>query len=186
MNLANWAAYALTIFLAAVASRQVSADELEQGIRYTCSSSLVEIESIWKDGGGAENPFAESDTEKAALWNIDRLQRPLPIIKICQLGKHKITTVISKLCGSGNGEIAPSAAMYVDDQVSVNKGHVVAIGRDGLLANGNAHPFVEARVFGSDCGPSSEEAFSKIVVRVAKSGEKEAATDDTPLVVEMK
>ena len=174
---------ALLLFLIVV-SKQVFSDELEQGIRYACSGDAVEVESIWKDSGGAENPFKESDTDGAALWNVDRLQRHLPIIKTCQIGKHRIMTVISKLCASGNG-IAPSAAMYVDDQVSVNKGHIVVIGRSGI-ADGSSHPFVEARLFGSDCGPSSDEAFSKIVVRVAKSGEKEAPAADTPLVVEMK
>ena len=71
------------------------ADELEQGIRYSCPSSEVRLESIWKDDGGQENPFNESDTETAALWNIDRLRRKLPILKVCRLGKHRITTVIS-------------------------------------------------------------------------------------------
>lgn len=74
------------------------ADELEQGIQYSCSSSEVRLESIWKDGGGQGNPFNESDTETVALWNIDRLRRKLPILKVCQVGKHRITTVIFKQC----------------------------------------------------------------------------------------
>src|SRR5258708_29741589 len=160
------------------------ADQLEQGIQYSCSSTEVKLESIWKDGGGQENPFKESDTETAALWNIDRLRRKLPILKVCQVGRHKITTVIFKQCASGNG-IGPSAAMYVDDQVSVIKGSIVAVGRSGVADSGT-HPFVEARIFGSDCGPSTDESFDSILVRQSRPGEKVRPPEETPLIVEMK
>jgi len=160
------------------------ADELEQGIQYSCSSTEVRLASIWKDGGGEENPFSESDTETAALWNIDRLRRKLPILKVCLVGKHRITTVIFKQCASGDG-IGPSAAMYVDDHVSVINGNIVAVGRSGVAGN-RTHPFIEARIFGSDCWPSDDESFDAITVRLAKPGEKEASPKDTPLIVEMK
>ena len=161
------------------------ADELEQGIQYSCSSSEVKLESIFRDGGGDENPFNELDTETAALWNIDRLRRKLPIIKVFHVGKHRITTVIFKQCAVHDGGISPSAAMYVDDEVSVNKGNIVAVGRSGV-PDSRTHPFIEARIFGSDCGPSDDESFNSILVRVAKPGEKEASPEDTPLIVEMK
>jgi hypothetical protein len=176
--------YVSIALLVAFSSQDSVADELEQGIQYSCSSTEVRLESIWKDGGGQENPFNESDTETAALWNIDRLRRKLPILKVCQVGKHKITTVIFKQCASGNG-IGPSAAMYVDDQVSVGKSGIVAVGRSGVADSGT-HPFIEARIFGSDCWQSTDESFSAILVRLAKPGEKEAQPKDTPLIVEMK
>src|SRR5579863_3428304 len=95
--------YVAIALLVTVSNQDSVADELEQGVQYSCSSTEVRLVSIWKDGGGQENPFNESDTEAAALWNIDRLRRRLPILKVCRVGKHKITTVISKQCASGNG-----------------------------------------------------------------------------------
>jgi hypothetical protein len=41
-----------------------------------------------KDGGGQDNPFKESDTEADAIWNIDRLHRKLPILKVCVVVKQ--------------------------------------------------------------------------------------------------
>jgi hypothetical protein len=154
-----------------------SADELEQGIRYSCSSTEVKLESVWKDGGGQNNPFKESDTEGSALWNIDRLHRELPILKVCMVGKHKVTAVIFKQCVAGNG-IGTSAAMYIDKEVSV--------GQLGAAAADGSHPFIEAQIFGSACASSSDEFFNEIVVRLAKPGEKDAPAGDTPLIVQMK
>jgi hypothetical protein len=164
-------------FLAAISNQDSVADERERGIQYSCSSSEVKLESIWKDGGGQDNPFKESDSETAALWNIDRLHRQLPILKICMVGKHKVTAVIFKQCVSGNG-IGTSAAMYVDKEVS--------IGKLGAVAVDGSNPFIEAQLFGSTCAPSSDEFFNEIVVRLARPGEKKAPAGDTPLIVQMK
>jgi len=176
--------YSAIASLALIFTQRCQADELEQGIKYSCSSTEVKLESIWKDGGGTENPFHESESEHTALWNIDRLRRPFPILKVCQVGIHKITTVISKQCVSGGG-ISPSAAMYVDDQVSLGDSGIVVVGRSGL-ADDKTHPFIEARIFGSDCENSTDAFFSTIRVRLAKPGEKQAPRADTPLIVEMK
>jgi hypothetical protein len=157
--------------------RTASADELEQGIQYSCSNTELKLQSTMKDGGGEKNPFDEMDTPNAGLWNIDRLKRKLPIVKICLLGKHKLTAVIFQQCVGGGG-VAPSAAVYADTEVTIDK--------SGAIISTGAHPIVEAKIFGTSCWQSTAAHFTEISVRVSGLGEKDLLANEPTLIVQMR
>src|SRR2546427_479565 len=84
--------------------------------RYICdpTKGVLRITSGFESGGGADDPYQQSNKEHTALWNYDRLREPLPIIKACPVGKRKIVTVITKGCSARQGGGAPTVRLYVD------------------------------------------------------------------------
>jgi hypothetical protein len=118
-RIADWTVRRLFIACAFVVlslPSHVRADEEEQGLSYACDSTQQElkISSLWKSGGGAEDPFTQFEKDGHALWNIDRMDKSaLPIIKTCQLGRHKIYVVISIGCVAGDG-FSPRVSLYAN------------------------------------------------------------------------
>jgi hypothetical protein len=127
--------------------------DVERGISYTCDSARYELKiaTLWRDGGGAEDPFVQFEKEDSALWNVDRSPRALPMIKTCAFGGHKIVAVFFKSCALDEGGY--TVALYSNAKVSVD-------GKGGLHSEG-AHPFAQAELPGGSCSGFS---FENIVV----------------------
>ena len=145
-----------------MSSGPVLADELEEGLRYTCDHTGLTIDDFSADGGGQEAPFEVSDADSRAVWNVSRIDpKRLPIVKQCRVGAHRVTAVISERCATGS-EISVSVAVYSDSQITVNQS-AQWFSLDKVKAD--HAPILNAVLFGFLCEKTTEVVFSKIVVK---------------------